>query len=287
MTTPRGAPDLTSGQAVPETTVNEQIRRTEAGASHFPVADRVTAPPGSCVDGAVYLIIATATGAFAGKENQLAVAVGTNAASGWYYRVPGTKDEGVTAWVQDEDVEYRWDGTAWAAVSATYTDENAMDAIAAMLTAAIGIDVTYNDGANTFEIAVDPSEIEATAAEMWAGTSSAKVVTPKSAQDMAAPTALTSGATITPDMNAGANFTLTLAHNATLANPSNLQAGDSGAIEITQDGTGSRTLAYGSQWKFPGGAPVLSTAAGAVDLLTWWAPTTGRILATLTKAYAS
>lgn len=249
MTTPRGAPEMAGSQNLKEETFNEGIRRTEAGANHFPVADRVTAPPGSCVDGAVYLIIATATGAFAGKENQLAVAVGTNAASGWYYRVPGTKDEGVTAWVQDEDVEYRWSGSAWGTVGAA------------------------------------PSA--ATAADLWTGTDTAKYPTPAAIQAAAAPTALTSGATITPDMNAGANFTLTLAHNATLANPSNLQAGDSGAIEITQDGTGSRTLAYGSQWKFPGGAPVLSTAAGSVDLLTYWAPTTGRILATLTKAYAS
>lgn len=111
--TPRGAPELVSGQAVPETIVNEQIRRTEAGAARFPVADRVTAPPGSCADGATYLIIATATGAFAGKENQLATAVGTNAASGWYYRTLGTIDEGTLAYVQDEDAEYKWNGSAW------------------------------------------------------------------------------------------------------------------------------------------------------------------------------
>jgi hypothetical protein len=113
-TTPRGAPELVSAQATPETTVNEQIRRTEAGAGRYPVADRVTAPPGSCADGATYLIIATATGAFAGKENQLATAVGTNAASGWYYRTMGTLDEGILAYVQDEDAEYKWSGAAWA-----------------------------------------------------------------------------------------------------------------------------------------------------------------------------
>lgn len=118
MTTPRGAPELVSAQATPETTVNEQIRRTEAGASLFPVVDRVTAPPGTCTDGAVYLIIATATGAFAGKENQLAQAVGTNAASGWYYRTLATIDEGVQAYVQDENTEYRWDGSAWGSVGA-------------------------------------------------------------------------------------------------------------------------------------------------------------------------
>ena len=246
MTTPRGSPELTEGQAVPETTVNEQIRRTEAGACHFPVTDRVTAPPGSCSDGANYLIIATATGAFAAKENQIATAVGTNAASGWYYHTP---IEGFTAWVMDEDTEYHYSGSAWATVGAVAG--------------------------------------EASAAEIWTGSSATKFISPATAIAAMAPAALTSGATITPDFNAGANFTLTLAHNATLANPSNLQAGDSGLIEITQDGTGSRTLAYGTQWKFPGGAPTLSTAAGSVDVLTYYAPTTGRILATLTKAYSS
>lgn len=114
MTTPRGAPELAPAQALPETTVNEQIRRTEAGAGWFAVADRVTAPPGSCADGATYLIIATATGDFAGLEDQLATAVGANAASGWLYRDPGAIDEGLIAYVQDEDQLYKWSGSAWA-----------------------------------------------------------------------------------------------------------------------------------------------------------------------------
>lgn len=56
---------------------------TKAGASHFCVADKdLTAPPGSCADGACYIIAATATGAWAGKETRIATAVGNNAASG-------------------------------------------------------------------------------------------------------------------------------------------------------------------------------------------------------------
>ena len=54
-------------------------------------------------------------------------------------------------------------------------------------------------------------------------------------------TALTSAATITIDMADSNNFSVTLAHNATFANPSNDTAGQSGSIFITQDGTGSRT----------------------------------------------
>tara|TARA_R110000824_G_scaffold69136_7_gene178094 strand:+ start:4785 stop:5417 length:633 start_codon:yes stop_codon:yes gene_type:complete len=56
----------------------------------------------------------------------------------------------------------------------------------------------------------------------------------------------------------------------TLANPTNLTAGQSGSIFITQDGTGSRTLGYGTQWHFAGGTtPTLTTTASAVDRLDY------------------
>ena len=94
--------------------------------------------------------------------------------------------------------------------------------------------------------------------------------------------ALTSASTITPDFSASNNYSLTLATNATLANPTNLTAGQSGAITITQDSTGSRTLAYGSYWKFVGGtAPTLSTAASAVDELVYYVESSTRITAVL------
>ena len=83
-------------------------------------------------------------------------------------------------------------------------------------------------------------------------------------------TALTSATTITIDMADSNNFSVTLAHNATFANPSNLTAGQSGSIFITQDGTGSRTGSWGSQWDFVGGsAPTLTTTASAVDRIDY------------------
>lgn len=95
-------------------------------------------------------------------------------------------------------------------------------------------------------------------------------------------TALSDGATITPDFNDSNNFSVTLGGNRTLANPSNLTAGQSGCIWITQDGTGSRTLAYGSYWDFTGGtAPTLSTAASAVDCLVYAVQSSTKITATL------
>ena len=83
-------------------------------------------------------------------------------------------------------------------------------------------------------------------------------------------TALTDGATITPDFSVRNNFSVTLGGSRTLANPTNLTAGQSGIIYVTQDGTGSRTLAFGSYWKFPGNtAPTLTTTANAVDALVY------------------
>tara|TARA_R110002124_G_scaffold5643_6_gene35905 strand:+ start:7318 stop:8664 length:1347 start_codon:yes stop_codon:yes gene_type:complete len=81
---------------------------------------------------------------------------------------------------------------------------------------------------------------------------------------------LTDATSITSDFDVGQNFALTLADNRTLAAPTNLDSGQVGSIFITQDGTGSRTLAFNTVWKFPGGTvPTLSTTAGAVDRIDY------------------
>jgi len=77
---------------------------------------------------------------------------------------------------------------------------------------------------------------------------------------------LTDGASIAVSFNDGQNFAVQLAGNRTLESPTNCVAGQVGSIFIIQDGTGSRTLSYGANWKFAAGtAPTLSTAASAVD----------------------
>ena len=83
-------------------------------------------------------------------------------------------------------------------------------------------------------------------------------------------TALSDGATITVDMADSNNFSVTLGGNRTFANPSNDTAGQCGSIFITQDGTGSRTASWGSDWDFAGGtAPTLTTTAAAVDRIDY------------------
>jgi hypothetical protein len=101
-------------------------------------------------------------------------------------------------------------------------------------------------------------------------------------------TALTDGATITPDFADSNNFSVTLGGNRTLANPSNLVAGQSGSIFLTQDGTGSRVLSWGSYWDFAGGgiAPTLSTAASAVDRVDYIVRSSTSIHAVFTANYS-
>jgi hypothetical protein len=119
----------------------------------------------------------------------------------------------------------------------------------------------------------------ATAGTDYAGISTAQSFT---AGQRGAVSVLTDGATITPNFALANNFSLTIGGNQTLANPTNLVAGQSGVILITQDGTGSRTLAYGSNWKFAGGtAPVLTTTPAAVDALVYYVNSSSAITASL------
>ena len=96
-------------------------------------------------------------------------------------------------------------------------------------------------------------------------------------------TTLTSATTITPDFADSNNFTCTLGHNATIANPTNLTAGQSGSIFLVQDGTGSRTVSWGDSWEFAGGtAPTLTTDASSVDRIDYVVRTTTSIHAVAT-----
>jgi len=83
-------------------------------------------------------------------------------------------------------------------------------------------------------------------------------------------TALSDGATITIDMATACHHSVTLGGNRTFAAPSNQVVGQAGSIFITQDGSGSRTAAFNSAFKFVGGtAPTLTTTALAVDRIDY------------------
>lgn len=126
----------------------------------------------------------------------------------------------------------------------------------------------------------------ATASQIRANTSN-KVIDTDGAWSAADVVALTDASTIAVDFSAGINFSVTLSDNRTLGQPSNQKVGQSGFIRITQDGTGSRTLAYHADWKFVGGTdPTLSTAAGAIDILYYTVVDANKVHASLSKAIA-
>jgi hypothetical protein len=96
------------------------------------------------------------------------------------------------------------------------------------------------------------------------------------------PVALTDAANIVADLALANNFTLTLDGSRTLDDPTNAVAGQSGIIVVTQGVGGSHLLAYGSAWYMPGGvAPVLSTAVGAIDVLSYYVITNAKIVLTV------
>ena len=96
---------------------------------------------------------------------------------------------------------------------------------------------------------------------------------------------LTDAATITPNLAQTNNFTVTLGGNRTMANATNITAGQSGFIVVRQDGTGSRTLSFGLGWRFPSNtAPTLTTTASAVDLLVYVARDSGNLVTQLVSS---
>lgn len=81
---------------------------------------------------------------------------------------------------------------------------------------------------------------------------------------------LTDAATIAWNLQTQQTAKVTLTDNRTLGAPTNMVDGYTYILRVIQDGTGSRTLAYNGVFKWPGGvAPTLSTAASAIDILTF------------------
>lgn len=78
--------------------------------------------------------------------------------------------------------------------------------------------------------------------------------------------ALTDGANIATDCEEGSVFTVTLSGNRTLDNPTNKVVGKTYTWEITQDGTGGRTLAFGSDFDFRGSETINATGSATTTL---------------------
>jgi Protein of unknown function (DUF2793) len=88
----------------------------EAKASRSIIVDRdLSAPPVSCADKASYIIAASPTGLWAGHAGKMATAIGTDAVSGWIFQI--VQVEGYLIYVQDEDTDLKWNGSAWVSAN--------------------------------------------------------------------------------------------------------------------------------------------------------------------------
>jgi hypothetical protein len=121
--------------------------------------------------------------------------------------------------------------------------------------------------------------LDETTSAQWRSNVADKILSTDQVWGAMAEVTLTDGANIAVDLGSGFDFTVTLGGNRTLSNPTNTKVGQRGRIRVVQDGTGSRTLAYGSNYEFAGGtAPTLTTTAGAEDVLYYDVISATRIL---------
>ena len=152
------------------------------------------------------------------------------------------------------------EGFALLSASNTFTDTNTFNKTVAFASA-VG-----------FATSVSATEIFASAAAFNSVTTSVENVGKATFTKQVAgtPVTLTDAASIALNLTTGTNFIVSLGGNRTLENPSNAVVGQTGQIYVIQDGTGSRTLAFGDAYNFPNSnTPVMSTSASSVDLLVY------------------
>lgn len=115
----------------------------------------------------------------------------------------------------------------------------------------------------------DTDNITIVSGEINTGTNIPRLNTPNTftkAQHVT-PSALTSGTSIVVDGSLSNIYTLTLGHNGTLENPTNLGIGRYIFI-VKQNGTGSNTLAFGDKYIFTAAGSTIQSDANSVSILT-------------------
>lgn len=104
-----GLPLLQASQAQKHITVNEAIARLDAVSQLRLESVVVIAPPTSAVDGQAYLVPPDATGTWVGHDDKIAIYCN----GGWTFLEVKI---GWKAWIVDEAIEKRFDGSVWVDV---------------------------------------------------------------------------------------------------------------------------------------------------------------------------
>jgi hypothetical protein len=135
----------------------------------------------------------------------------------------------------------------------------------------------YTDGTDFFEIAVSNSDtatlatssLDSDALGGVAAASYARLDIQQGfsrAQDTGRSPIVPSGPNLDVNASLSNSFYVSMTGNFNLINPTNGRDGQVIRFIFVQDGTGGRTLQFGSQFIFPGGnVPILSTGINAID----------------------
>lgn len=99
-------------------------------------------------------------------------------------------------------------------------------------------------------------------------------------------TTQTFASTVNIDFSQSNSFSFTATSDFALANPSNVVAGGIYYIIVKQDATGGRLISWGSNFKFRGLPPDLSTSANAVDIIAVIATDVGFLATEVYKGFA-
>jgi len=161
----------------------------------------------------------------------------------------------------------------------------------------VGVILSTNAAGGTYAVDLDPlgltaaltGKVKNLACANVSGSACTASANAFTAGQSVTPTAggtQSAGGTYTPNFGTSNSVTLTFgAGNLTIANPTNIAAGQAYVIALTQDATGSRTVTWGADYKWAGGtAPTLSTAANAKDVISCWTDTASTVNCTLAVA---
>lgn len=251
-------------QAQKEVTVNAALSRLDALLNMGAVDKDLATPPGSPTAGDVYIVAASPTGAWAGQAKKIAYFD-----QSWNFISPR---EGLTLWVNDENVLYSYDGTNWVlsvpasgatgtVTSVSVTTANGVSGTVATATTTPAISISLG--------AITPSSVAAT------GTVAGSNLSGTNTGDQTI--TLTGDVTGTGTGSFATTIGAGKVTNAMLAGSIDLTSKVTGALPIANGGTGA-TTAQAAQAALKG--PYILAASAVASSVTGTATET--TLATIT-----
>jgi len=203
-----------------------------------------------------------------------------------------------TVTMPDEDIDLTPSSGSFGSAANVSTNNSKVSNVTTNLTTtqtSTTVDVVSSDGTN----ATLPQAIAGGDAGVMSGADKTKVDAAISEADVSGTVRaytkqqtfgtvpLADAANIAWDLDDEQAARVILHGNRTLDNPNNMKDGGEYTVRIVQDGTGSRTLSYGTAYDFgDAGAPVLSTTADKTDIIKFFSDGFYMFFGSLFKGFA-